>query len=436
MKENSNTNYKSFIGLTPLILFILILITAGLATKSFTSMPVLVAFMLVAAYTLCLNRKDEKISLEEKVEIFAKGAGNSTIMLMVIIFILAGAFYSVANSMGAVESTVNFGLSILPTNWILPGLFLVSCIISFSMGTSMGTITAITPIAIGLATHTDISLPLLIGTVVGGSMFGDNLSFVSDTTIAASRTQNIELKEKFKVNSIMVLPAVIITIFILTFNHTSNNEIIYSQYSLIRILPYLCIIISALIGLNVIAVLGIGIGVGSGLGLYLGSFTFLELLMIIQNGFSGMQDLALISIVVAGIISLMEYHGGINYLLDKSIKNIKTKKGAEMGIATLASLLDIAAANNTIAIVTAGPLAKDISKEYSIDPRRTASLLDIFSSAFQGLIPYTPQILLAAGLAKISPLEIVSFNYYSMLMIVFGSLSIITGIPKLKQKIK
>ncbi|MGL6066505.1 MAG: Na+/H+ antiporter NhaC family protein [Cetobacterium sp.] len=430
---NKKDNYKSFMGLTPLILFVVMFLVTGLVSKNFSSMPVLVGFMFVLAYALSINRKDKKISLEEKVEIFAKGGGDSTIILMVTIFILAGAFYSVANAMGSVDATVNFGLSILPSKAILPGLFAISCIISFAMGTSMGTITAIVPIAIGIAQQTGLELPLLIGTVVGGSMFGDNLSFVSDTTIAAARTQGIELRDKFKMNALIVLPAVIVTILILSLVPEANGTIQVGEYSLIKILPYISIIVSALIGLNVMVVLAIGIGIGSFLGLALGSFTFIELLTYIQRGFGWMQDLCLIAIIIGGIIALMNYYGGVNYLLDKITSRIKSKKGAEVGIATLAALIDVATANNTISIVTAGPLAKNISKQYSIDLKRTASLLDIFSSSFQGLLPYGGQILVAAGLAQISPMQIVPYNYYSFLMILFGGLSIAFNLPRFKE---
>ncbi|MCY6356166.1 Na+/H+ antiporter NhaC family protein [Clostridium sp. ZS2-4] len=433
MKNENQENRNSFLGLTPLLLFLVILMGTGIITKSFTNMPILVAFIFVLAYSLCLNRKGEKLSLDEKVEIFSRGGGEPTIILMVIIFILAGAFYSVANAMGAVEATVNLGLSILPTKAILPGIFLIGCVISFAMGTSMGTVTALTPIAIGMSQQTGISLPLIVGTVVGGAMFGDNLSFVSDTTIAATRTQGVELRDKFKMNGLIVLPAVIVTLIILAFIPIGSAAIKVGPYSLLRVLPYISIIIFALIGLNVMAVLAIGILTGSVLGLALGSFNFVELLGFIQRGFGWMQDLSLIAIVIGGIVALMDYYGGIGFLLDKVTSKVKTKKGAELGIAALASLIDLATANNTIAIVTAGPLAKDITKEYDIDPRRTASLLDIFSSAFQGIVPYGGQILVAAGLAKLSPVQLVPYSIYSMLMIIFGILAIVFGIPNFKK---
>ncbi|MCY6959259.1 Na+/H+ antiporter NhaC family protein [Clostridium brassicae] len=433
-KQHKDEEYKSFLGLTPLIVFLVIFMSTGAITKSFTNMPILVGFMFVLAYSLCLNRKGEKLSLDEKIEIFSRGGGESTIILMVVIFILAGAFYSVANAMGSVESTVNLGLSILPTKAILPGVFIIGCIISFAMGTSMGTITALTPIAVGMSQQTGIALPLIVGTVVGGAMFGDNLSFVSDTTIAATRTQGVELKDKFKMNGLIVLPAVIVTLIILACIPIGNASIKVGAYSLLKVLPYVSIIICALIGFNVMVVLAVGILTGSVLGLALGSFNVVQLFGFIQRGFGWMQDLSLIAIVIGGIIELMKYYGGIGFLLDKVTSRVKSKKGAEAGIAALASLIDLATANNTISIVTAGPLAKDISEEYDIDPRRTASILDIFSSAFQGLVPYGGQLLVAAGLAKISPVQLMPYSIYSILMIVFGALSIILGIPRFKRQ--
>lgn len=436
-KQNKNQeSHHSFMGLTPLLVFLVVFISTGIITKKFTNMPVLVAFIFVLAYSLCLNRKGEKLSIEEKVNIFSRGGGEPTIILMVVIFILAGAFYSVANAMGAVDSTVNLGLSILPTKAILPGTFLIGCVISFAMGTSMGTVTALTPIAIGMSQQTGIALPLIVGTVVGGAMFGDNLSFVSDTTIAATRTQGIELKDKFKMNILIVLPAVIVTLIILACIPIGSATLEVGEFSVVKVLPYVSIIICALIGLNVMVVLAVGISTGAIIGLSMGSFGFVELLGFIQRGFGWMEDLCLIAIVIGGIVELMNYYGGIGFLLDKVTSKVKTKKGAEAGIAALASLIDIATANNTIAIVTAGPLAKDITEKYDIDPRRTASLLDIFSSAFQGIVPYGGQILVAAGLAKISPVELVPYSIYSMLMIVFGILAIALGIPNFKKKAK
>ncbi len=423
---------NSFVGLLPLIVFLIVFVGTSVITGDFSNMPLLVAFIISAGFALFLNKKGEKLSIAKKIDIFTVGGGEPTIILLVIIFLLAGAFYSVADAMGAVESTVNLGLTILPSNMILPGIFIIGCIISFAMGTSMGTVTALAPIAIGIAQQTGIGLPLVLGTVIGGAMFGDNLSFVSDTTIAATKTQGVELIDKFKMNGLIVLPAVIITIIILLFIPVGSATVQAGAYSIVKTLPYLAIIIAAFCGLNVMLVLVFGVLTGSVIGLASGTFGFVELLGFIQRGMGWMENLAIIAIIIGGIVELMKYYGGIGYLLEKIKSGIKTKKGGEFGIAALVSLLDLATANNTISIVTAGPLAKDISDQYGIDPKRTASLLDIFSSAFQGLVPYGGQLLVAAGLAKISPISIMPYSIYSILMVLFGVLAIVTGIPKLK----
>jgi len=423
----------SFIGLLPLLFFLVAYIGTGIIFKDFSSMPLLVGFVFASAFALLLNKPGEKTSISDKVDIFAKAGGEPTIIMMVVIFILAGAFYSIADAMGAVTTIVNLGLSILPSGAILPGLFIIGAILSFSMGTSMGTITALAPIGVGIAEQTGLSMALVMGTVVGSAMFGDNLSFISDTTIAATRTQGIELIEKFKANGLIVLPAVVATVVLLAIMSTGNASVGEYEYELIRILPYIVVIVTALIGWNVMLVLGAGIGVGSVIGLVLGDYGFVELLGFLQRGMGWMQDLAIISIVVGGIVGLMNYYGGIDYLLSTVTSKIKSKKGAEFGIAGLVSLIDIATTNNTISIIAAGPLAKDMAEEYDIDPKRTASILDIFSSAFQGLIPYGGQLLLAGGIAKISPVNIVPFSFYSYFMIIFGVLAIVTGIPKFKK---
>lgn len=425
---------SNFLGLVPLIFFLALFMGTGIITGDFTNMPLLLALIFASGFALLFDKKGEKTSLNDKIDIFSKAGGEPTIILMVVVFLLAGAFYSIADAMGAVSSIVNLGLSVLPRNMLLPGIFLVGCTLSFAMGTSMGTISALAPIGVGIAEQTGIGLPLVLGTVIGSAMFGDNLSFISDTTIAAIRTQGVEPRDKFKANFLIVLPAVIITLITLSFLSTGNAELATYEYSLVRIIPYVAIIVSALIGVNVMLVLGIGIGSGAIIGLTMGSFNMVELFQVLQRGMVWMEDLAIIAIIVGGLVGLMSHYGGLDYLLEKVTSKVKTKKGAEMGIAALVSVIDIATTNNTISIITAGPLAKDLSKEYDIDPRRTASILDIFSSAFQGLIPYGGQLLLAAGIGKISPMEIVPFSIYSFLIIIFGVLAIIFDLPKLKSK--
>ena len=419
-------------ALLPLGLFLILFVGSGIITGDFYAMPVLVAFLLASIAAFMFNRNER---FNDKVAVFCKGAGNENIIMMVMIFLLAGAFSGVAKAMGGVDATVNLSLSILPPNLVVVGLFVIAAFISVSMGTSVGTITALTPVGLGIAEATGIPVALVVGAIVGGGMFGDNLSMISDTTIAAVRTQGCELKDKFKVNFLIVLPAAIIALIIL-FVMTSKYQVELTQvYQIewIKVVPYLAILVGALLGVNVFILLTGGVLLAGIIGLATQSLTLLNLITAISDGMAGMQELAMICIVVAGVLELIKHNGGIDYLLYLIKSRIKSKKGAEFGIATLVSVIDLCTANNTIAIVMAGPLAKEISDEFDIDPRRSASLLDIFSSCWQGLIPYGAQVLGAAGLAAISPIEIIKFVHYPMLMGVFGLIAIMIGFPKLKK---
>ncbi len=419
------------LALLPIGVFLVLFLGTGIATKDFYRMPVLVAFLIAAAVAFLPNRKE---SMATKLEIFCNGAGENNIILMCIIFLLAGAFSNVAKSMGAVESTVNLSLSILPTNLLVAGLFIIACFISVSMGTSVGTITALTPIGIGIAQKTGMPVALIIGAIIGGGMFGDNLSMISDTTIAAVRTQGCELKDKFKTNFLIVLPAAILTIIILTVIASGYQTTLEGDYvySIVKVLPYLAVLIGALAGVNVFALLGGGALFAGIIGMMNGSFDFFGFMQAAGEGMMGMEDLAMLSIVIGGTLALIKHNGGIDFLLNSIKSRIKTKKGAEFGIAALVSVVDLCTANNTIAIVMAGPLAKDIAEEFNIAPKRTASLLDIFSSCWQGMIPYGAQILSAAGLAAVSPMELLPFIFYPMLMGLCGLLAIAFEFPKFK----
>lgn len=411
------------LALLPLGVFLVLFVGSGVITGDFYKMPALVAFLIASGVALLFNKNK---SLENKMNVFCKGAGDTNIILMIVIFLLAGAFSSVAKAMGGVDSTVNLSLSILPSNLLVSGLFIIGCFISISMGTSVGTIAALSPIALGIAQKTGIPVPLVIGAVVGGAMFGDNLSMISDTTIAAVRTQGCELKDKFKVNFFIVLPAAIATVIILTFvtlGYKSDVSQTY-EYELIKVLPYILVLVGALLGVNVFALLGSGILFAGLIGIFSKSFNLLGLISAISEGMAGMYELSLLVLVVGGVVALIKFNGGIDYILYFITSKIKSKKGAEFGIAALVSIIDLCTANNTIAIVTAGPLAKDIAKKYDIDPRKTASILDIFSSCWQGVIPYGAQLLTAAGIAGISPVEILGYLYYPGLMFLCGIASI------------
>ncbi|MGL5560960.1 MAG: Na+/H+ antiporter NhaC family protein [Paraclostridium dentum] len=407
------------LALLPLGVFLVLFVGSGIITGDFYKMPALVAFLIAGGIALLFNKKE---NLETKMNVFCKGAGDTNIILMVIIFLLAGAFSSVAKAMGGVDSTVNLSLSILPSNLLVAGLFIIGCFISISMGTSVGTIAALAPIALGVAQKTGIPVPLVIGAVVGGAMFGDNLSMISDTTIAAVRTQGCELKDKFKMNFLIVLPAAIATAIILTVVTLGYGNVAtqYYEYDIIKVLPYILVLTGALIGVNVFVLLGSGILFAGAVGILSNSFGILGFIGAISEGLGGMYELSLLVIVVGGVVSLIKFNGGIDYILHFITSKIKSKKGAEFGIAALVSVIDLCTANNTIAIVTAGPLAKDIAEKYDIDPRKTASILDIFSSCWQGVIPYGAQLLTAAGIAGISPVEIIKYLYYPGLMFICG----------------
>ncbi|MBC5997387.1 Na+/H+ antiporter NhaC family protein [Romboutsia ilealis] len=421
----------SLYALLPLAVFLLLFVGSGIITGDFYKMPVLVAFIISTAVALLSNRKE---SMNKKMDVFCKGAGNSDIISMCIIFLLAGAFGTVTKTIGGVDSIVNLSLSILPANLVVVGLFLIGCFISLSMGTSVGTIAAIAPIGIGVAEATGIPVALVLGAVVGGAMFGDNLSMISDTTIAAVRTQGCELKDKFKVNFSIVLPAAIITVILIAVKTSSYNVELNEVYTyeLIKIVPYLVVLIGALLGINVFVLLSGGTIFASLVGIYTGSFDLFGAIESINVGMSGMFELSMISITIGGLVELIKLNGGIDFILYFISGRIKSKKGAEIGIAALASIVDLCTANNTIAIVMAGPLAKNISDEFKIDPRRSASILDIFSACWQGIIPYGAQLLTAAGLVAISPVEIIPYLYYPGLMGIFGILAILFGVPKLK----
>lgn len=428
-----NSPENSALGLSPIILFVLLVVGSGIITQDFNTMPILVAFTLSTAYAFMLNRKDKTLSFTDKIELFCKGGGDKTIILLAMIFLLAGAFYAVTIDIGARDATVNWALQYVPTDWLLPGLFIITSFIAFAMGTSMGTISAITPIGIGLANSLGVPVPLAVGIVVGGAMFGDNLSFVSDTTIAATQTQGVKLRDKFKANLLIVLPAALVTVVMLMFVEINGAGIVTPEdYDFWLITPYLIIIVCALVGLNVITVLGVGISAACVVGISKGIFTFPTMLHSIQKGMGWMQDMVAIALMIGGIVALMQAYGGLQWLVAVIKKRVKSRKGAEAGSAALVSFLDVATANNTIAIVTSGPIAKDFSQQYDVDPRRTASILDIFSCGFQGLVPYGGQLLAAASLAGVSPFSLTPYCWYPMLILIFGMLAIATGLPKFK----
>lgn len=422
-------------ALTPIIVFLVLFIGYGIWNDNdFYKMPAIAGFVTALVVAFLLNRK---VSFHEKLETAAKGMADENVMIMCLVFVMAGAFSGAVNAAGGADSTVNFGLSILPSNVAVVGVFLIGCFISTSMGTSVGTITVLSPIAIGIAEKTGFPVALCLGAAVCGAMFGDNLSMISDTTIAATRTQGCDMKDKFRENIKLVLPAAIITIAIL-FVKTMGSEYQITEplnYDIVRILPYLVVLVGALIGANVIMLLAGGTVLSLCVGLYYGDFGLKDIFTVMGDGITSMYDITVISIIVAGVVALIRMNGGIDWILYVIRKLVRGKKGAEVGIAALSAAVDCATANNTIAIVIAGPVAKEIAEEYGIEPKRTASLLDIFTSVCQGLIPYGAQILTAVSFTvgtalEISPVDLIAYCYYPILMAVSALLFIIIGKKK------
>ena len=424
MKNNRNNG--NAVALLPIGVFLVVFLGSGIITGDFYAMPAIVAFLIALCVAFIQNRK---VSFEDKISIISKGVGDENIITMSLIFLCAGGFSGAVTAAGGVESTVNLGLSIMPSSFAVAGLFIIGCFISVSMGTSMGTIAALAPIAVGISEKTGFPMAICIGAVMCGAMFGDNLSMISDTTIAAVKTQGCEMKDKFKENFLIVLPAAIITIILLILL-TSNGQYQVTEelpYNILRVIPYLLVLFGALLGVNVFVVLIGGTIVSLLVGVATGAISLNQIFLAVGGGevngqsiggIMGMYDITVISIVVACIVSLVKEYGGIHYILNFIKNRIKGKKGAEFGIAALALLVDMCTANNTVAIVMAGPIAKEISDEFGVDKKRSASLLDIFSSVGQGLIPYGAQLLSAATLTGLTPFDIMPYLYYPFLMAV------------------
>ncbi len=403
------------IALLPIGIFLVLFLGMGIITGDFYKTPAIVCFLIALCVAFLQNRK---VSFGEKLKLIAKGVGDENIITMCLIFLCAGAFSGTVSASGGVESTVNLGLSILPASFAVAGLFVIGCFISVSMGTSVGTVAALTPIAVEISNKTGFNMALCVGAVMCGAMFGDNLSMISDTTIAAVKTQGCNMKDKFKENFLIVLPAALITVVIF-FLLTRNGSFHMAEdltYNIWKVVPYLFVLIGALIGINVFIVLIGGTVLSLIVGVATGAFPLSDVFVVMGNGVTGMYDITVISIIVACIVSLVKEYGGIQFVLNVIRKGIKGQRGAELGIAGLALVVDACTANNTVAIVMAGPIAKEISDENNVDPKRSASLLDIFSSVGQGMIPYGAQLLTAATLASLSPIDIMPYLFYPVLM--------------------
>lgn len=416
------------LALSPMLVFMVVYLIGSLLAGDFYKVPLTVAFLVASAYAVCIT---PKLKLKKRIAIFSRGAGDENLMLMVWIFILAGAFAKTAGAMGAIDATVDLTLRLLPDSMLLPGLFIAACFISLSIGTSVGTVVALTPVAVGIAEQTGSSLPLIVAIVVGGSFFGDNLSFISDTTIVATQTQQVRMNDKFKANIYLAAPAALVVLIlyvILGQGVQAPADIAWPAWY--KMLPYMTVLVLAIAGMNVMLVLLIGILLAGGIGMVCNSFDVMGWMGAMGEGIMGMSELIIVTLLAGGMLALIRHNGGIDWLIRVLTRRINGKRGAKFTIALLVVLADLCTANNTIALITVGPVARDIADRYGVDRRMSASLLDTFSCFAQGLIPYGAQLLMAAGLAAISPFDIIGYLYYPILLGVIAVLGILFNFPR------
>lgn len=415
-------------ALFPLFVFLVLFIGAGIFYNDFYKFPILIAALIALIFAAATSKGD----INQIVERIARGAGNPDIMIMVFIFLLAGTFSGTANAIGAIDATVNAALSFLPQSLLMSGLFIIAAFISMAMGTSTGTIAALAPIALGIHDATGVNVALAAAAVVGGAMFGDNLSFISDTTIAAVRTQKTNMRDKFRTNFLIVLPAAVITVILLAFVSGSGDVVEAKAFEFYKLIPYLSVIALALFGVNVILVLLGGTLLTGIIGMIDGSFGVSGFVLAMSDGLMGMAEISILTLLMGGLVSLITYNGGIAYLKETLTRKISKRRGAEFSMAALVSATNLATANNTISILVAGPLAAEIADTYDIDRKKSASILDLFSCGVQGIIPYGAQLLIAAELTKTASPELIPYLFYPFLLFVCGSLAIFFGFPRRK----
>jgi Na+/H+ antiporter NhaC len=419
---------KGLIALSPLGVFVILYLVTSIIAGDFHKVPITVAFMVSSIYAVAIFRGRP---LKERIDIFSRGAASSQMMLMIWIFLLAGAFANSAKVMGSIHATVSLTLNLLPSQMLLAGLFLAACFISISIGTSVGTIVALTPIAVGVAQQTGTDIALMTAVVVGGSFFGDNLSFISDTTIVATSTQGCRLSDKFRVNSFIVIPAaliILIVYFIMGSNVHAAHQTNVVEW--VKVIPYLVVLVTAIFGMNVMAVLTLGILLTGGIGILTGSFDIFGWMRAMGDGMIGMGELIIITMMAGGMLELIKQQGGIEFIIQRMVKHIHNKRGAELCIGALVGLVDICTANNTVAIITVGGIAKQIGDRYGVDNKKAASILDTCSCFVQGLIPYGAQLLIAAGLASINPVSIIPWLFYPFAIGIAAFLAILLRYPR------
>ncbi len=422
------SNKRGLFAISPLMVFVVVYLTLSIAAGDFYKIPLTVAFMIASVYAIAISGG---VPIAKRVDHFSRGASSGNLMLMLWIFVLAGAFAHSAKEMGCVDATVNLTLSLLPADMLLAGLFVAACIISLSIGTSVGTIVALTPIATGLATSTGADTSMMVAVVVGGAFFGDNLSFISDTTVVATQTQHCRLSDKFRVNLYLAVPAALLTLvayILLGSGIHSPSSVPDVEY--VKFLPYLVVLVAAIFGMNVMAVLTIGLLLTGIIGMICGDYNLTDWLSAMGTGISNMGELIIITMMAGGLLEIIRINGGIDYIIGKLTSHVSDKRGAELSIAALVSVVNICTANNTVAILTVGEISKNIGDRFGLDNRKCASILDTFSCCIQGLLPYGAQVLMAAGLSKLNPMEIIPSLYYPMILGIVALLAILLRYPR------
>ena len=419
---------KGLVALSPLMVFIAFYLVTSIVAGDFYKIPITVAFMVASMYAVVIFNGRP---LKSRIDSYSRGAATEQMMLMIWIFVLAGAFAHSAKAMGSIDATVNLTLALLPPQMILAGMFMAACFVSISIGTSVGTIAALVPIAAGIANETGTSVPMMTAIIVGGAFFGDNLSFISDTTIMATQTQGCRLSDKFRVNAFIVIPAALLVLVGYFFMGT---EVSAPQHQApvewMKVMPYLVVLMTAIFGMNVMAVLTLGIILTGLIGLFSGSFDIYGWFSSMGEGILSMGELIIVTMMAGGMLELIRQQGGIDFIIRLLTKRVNSKRGAELSIATLVSLVDVCTANNTVAILTVGDISKRIGDRYGVDNKKCASILDTFSCTIQGLIPYGAQMLIAAGLASLNPVSILPYLYYPFVLGIFALLSIFLRYPR------
>lgn len=419
---------KGLLALSPIVVFLLVYVVASIIAGDFYAVPISVAFLVTSLYAVYITGG---MSLRQRIKLFSEGAGHPDVMLMLWIFILAGAFASSAKAMGAIDATVNLTLQFLPDNLLLSGLFIAACFISLSIGTSVGTVVALTPIAAGIAESTGASVPMLVGIVVGGAFFGDNLSFISDTTIMATRTQGCRMSDKFRVNSMIVVPAaaLVLLAYIVLGTQIHAPQTV-PEVDALKVLPYIVVLVTAIAGIDVMVVLVVGIILSGIIGIIYANYDLYGWFGAMGEGILGMGELIIVTMLAGGLMALIRHNGGIDFIIHHLTRRVRGPRGAELTIGSLVMFTDFCTANNTVAILTIGPIAREIAERFGVDPRKSASVLDTFSCLAQALIPYGAQLLMAASLAALSPVEIIPYLYYPFTMGLCALLAILFRYPR------